>query len=83
MYLHEELRATLHSLNISPPSLCARLTEVGTLELECHATETEHRWRLRMLRVCYCLEVPKHLELLTVILTEIRIPLFRTKNLTK
>ncbi len=30
-----------------PVYLCARLTEVGTLELACHSTETDHRWRLQ------------------------------------
>jgi hypothetical protein len=30
-----------------PVFLCARLTEVGTLELACHARDTEHRWRLQ------------------------------------
>ncbi|MBW1897209.1 MAG: molecular chaperone DnaK, partial [Deltaproteobacteria bacterium] len=29
-----------------PVYLCARLTEIGTLELSCHARETEHRWKL-------------------------------------
>lgn len=30
-----------------PVSLCAGLTEIGTLELACHALETDHRWRLQ------------------------------------
>ena len=30
-----------------PVYLCARLTEVGTLELACHSMETDHRWRLQ------------------------------------
>ncbi len=30
-----------------PVRLCARLTEVGTLELRCHSMETDHRWRLQ------------------------------------
>jgi len=30
-----------------PVYLCARLTEVGTLELACHSMETDHRWRLK------------------------------------
>jgi len=29
-----------------PVYLCARLTELGTLDLACHSRETEHRWRL-------------------------------------
>ncbi|OEU51088.1 MAG: hypothetical protein BA872_06535 [Desulfobacterales bacterium C00003060] len=30
-----------------PVCLCARLTEIGTLELSCHSRETDHRWRLQ------------------------------------
>lgn len=30
-----------------PVVLCTRLTEIGTLEVECHAKETEHRWQLQ------------------------------------
>jgi len=30
-----------------PVSLCARLTEVGAIELSCHSRKTEHRWRLQ------------------------------------
>ncbi len=30
-----------------PVFLCASLTEFGTLELACHSTETDHRWRLQ------------------------------------
>jgi hypothetical protein len=29
-----------------PVYLCARLTEIGTLEVACHARETDHRWKL-------------------------------------
>jgi hypothetical protein len=30
-----------------PVYLCARLTEVGTVELACHSRDTDHRWRLQ------------------------------------
>jgi hypothetical protein len=30
-----------------PVNLCARLTEIGTLDLSCYSRRTEHRWRLQ------------------------------------
>ncbi|NVM20959.1 MAG: hsp70 family protein [Desulfobacterales bacterium] len=30
-----------------PVYLCARLTEIGTLELSCHSRVTDHRWKLQ------------------------------------
>ena len=46
--LHTILRfGKKHVVRKIPVYLCARLTEVGTLELACHSRETDHRWRLQ------------------------------------